>query len=116
MGTERVDELLRKIHSRMGEISKEDNARDLQYVAERWANTDLVSLFVFSDAFEGMSTSKRQMHVLKWLDNLSPEERSSIVTFLLLTQKELRDRNNTASPPASGTILGFGTLDDNNGY
>jgi hypothetical protein len=109
--TTSIEEFREKIHAKLKTVAENKNLQDMQFYADQWASTDMVSLFVFTDAFEGKTSGRRQMDVLRWLDNLSSEERGRIVTFLLLTQKEFKARNTAPPPRTSGTILGFGTTD-----
>ena len=78
---------------------------DLQWAADRWGNTGMVSLFIFSDAFAGMTTGERQIKVLEWLGELTPEEQNQIATELYLTHEEQKKRWANPSIPTSGSLL-----------
>jgi hypothetical protein len=100
-----VTELKTKIEEALDAKAREEGTRDLQRLVDQWVNTNMVSVFVFTNAFQGMTFGQRQVTVLGWLSHLPAEEQNRIATFLLQTRDEMEARNTGQNLPSSGWIL-----------
>lgn len=100
-----LDTLKSKVIDGLKAAREHEHIDDLQVAVEQWTNTNMVSVFVFTNSFEGQTSGQRQVRVLNWLENLSDDERNRIATFLLRTQDEIKRQAEGRNLPSSGAIL-----------